>query len=77
MSKYFVTITNNCLNYRLSKEDIRQVHSLAKHMLPALPAYANTATATKMEAESYLETGKQAMATQDMEMDSYLGADNQ
>jgi hypothetical protein len=39
MCKYFVTITNNSLNYRLSKEDIRQIHSIRKRRTPSLPPF--------------------------------------
>jgi hypothetical protein len=39
MCKYFVTINNNGLHYRLSKEDIRLIHSAKKRRIPSIPPF--------------------------------------
>lgn len=39
MGKFYVYIQVNAQNYKVSKEDVREVHSRPKNRCPALPAY--------------------------------------
>lgn len=77
MCKYFVTITNNTLNYRLSKEDIKLIHSIRKRRLPAIPAFSTLSPHPEPPGEDFAETGKAEPATQDFDISSAYGMDNQ